>query len=165
MVKKLLSEHQIGEAPVDVLSLAKKLGLEIKKEPTEANLSGFLFRNEEQKTAIIGVNSNQHPNRQRFTIAHELAHYLLHSTGSVHVDRGYSVKLRDEKSSEGTDEEEKEANFFAAELLMPENILTNDIVHSTNLDLFDENTLNQLANRYKVSTQALAFRLAYLGFS
>ena len=77
LVEKLLTEHEVREAPVDVLQMAKRLGLEVRKEPAEADLSGFLFRNEGNGTAVIGVNSNQPPNRQRFTIAHELAHYLL----------------------------------------------------------------------------------------
>ncbi len=165
LVAKLLSEHRISEAPVDVLHIAKRLGLEVRKEAAEGDLSGFLFRNEGNGKAVIGVNRNQHPNRQRFTVAHELGHYLLHSTGRVHVERGYSIKLRDGRSSEGVDEEEKEANLFAAELLMPRRFLTRDISHAASLDLFDEASLSEVAERYKVSTQALAFRLAYLGFT
>lgn len=171
IVEKLLVDNAIDKAPVDIVRLAKNHGLQIIKQPAEEDLSGFLFRNKDNIATVIGVNSNQHPNRQRFTIAHELGHYLLHPTGGaaddMHVDRGgFSVKRRDTKSSEGVDEEEMEANLFAAEILMPRKFLARDIGASESVILDEDGVLlSRLAKQYKVSTQALAFRLAYLGYT
>ena len=75
---------------------------------------------------IIGVNSLHHPNRQRYTIAHELGHLELHRqliTSEVHVDKGFPVLMRDPKSATGTELHEIEANQFAAELLMPRTLI------------------------------------------
>jgi Zn-dependent peptidase ImmA (M78 family) len=83
----------------------------------------------------------------------------------VHVDRRYEIQRRDNKSKEGTDNDEKEANLFAAELLMPEEFLHRDLAELGGIDLADETELKKLAVRYQVSPQALAFRLAYLGYS
>ncbi len=144
--------------------IADALGLKLRRAPAEVDLSGFLYRDRKQKRATIGVNSTHHPNRQRFTVGHELGHYLLHDRDGIHVDRRFEIKLRNAKSSEGTDDEEKEANLFAAELLMPQAFLLKDITELGQVDLENEESLRQLAEQYRVSTQALSFRLGYLGF-
>jgi hypothetical protein len=59
---------------------------------------------------------------------------------------------------------EKEANLFAAELLMPQPMVHSTISTVDGMDLEDEQILNDLASRFAVSVQALAFRLAYLGY-
>jgi len=164
IVDRLLHDHNIRSAPVPVARIAQLMGVEIRFEPAEDNLSGFLYRDKKRKKAVIGVNSNQHANRQNFTAAHELGHYLLHDFDTVHVDRDFKVWLRSEKSSQGTDLEEREANLFAAELLMPHHFLEADVNEMGTLDPADERALHELADRYGVSTQAMAFRLAYLGY-
>ena len=73
-------------------------------------------------TPIIGVNALHHPNRQRFTVAHECGHLILHKaqiTKEVHVDKDFPMLMRDSVSAAGVNEMEIEANVFAAELLMP----------------------------------------------
>lgn len=165
LTEDLLTEHDITEAAVDVEAIAAALGIRIQKQKASEDMSGFLFRNHQESTVVIGVNSHQSETRQRFTVAHEIGHFLLHADDRMHVDRGYEVKLRDAKSSEGTDVEEKEANLFAAELLMPEKFLERDLAELDGVDLCDEQALKGIAEKYQVSTQALAFRLAYLGYS
>src|SRR6202030_4863019 len=75
---------------------------------------------------ISGVNSLQHPNRQRFTIAHECGHLVLHRdliTHVVHIDKKFPVLRRDDKSATGSERIEIQANQFAAELTMPRALL------------------------------------------
>jgi len=160
----LLEKHNIVNAPVDVEKLAHALHLDVRKDKVEGDISGFLFRDHGKSSAIIGVNSRQHPNRQRFTIAHEIGHFLLHTGDKVHVDRGFEVRLRNDESSKGTDNDEKEANLFAAELLMPKAFVEKDIADIQTVDLMEEKTIKTLADKYQVSTHAFAFRLAYLGY-
>jgi Zn-dependent peptidase ImmA (M78 family) len=160
----LLVQHGVLSAPVDVEKLAHALHVDVRKDRVEGDISGFLFRDHEKSSAIIGVNSRQHPNRQRFTIAHELGHFLLHTGDKVHVDRGFEVRLRSDESSKGTDIDEKEANLFAAELLMPKAFVEKDIADIQAVDLMEEKTIKSLAEKYQVSTHAFAFRLAYLGY-
>lgn len=159
---ELLEENGITDAPVDVQSIAESLKISIRRTPTEDELSGFLLRKEGGPT-LIGVNTNHHPNRQRFTIAHEIGHYVLHQHSDLHVDR-VVVKLRSELSSKGEDSEEIEANRFAAELLMPQVMLENDIQELPSSDLNDERVIQQLAKRYGVSANAMTNRLNTLGY-
>jgi Zn-dependent peptidase ImmA (M78 family) len=135
------------------------LGIEIRQEPFEGEISGVLYR--DGQSSIIGVNSLHHRNRQRFTIAHEIGHFLLHEF-DVHVDRRYRIVLRDENSSLATDPSEIDANCFAAELLMPYDFLERDVPKYMR-DFEEETGLEQLAGLYGVSRQAMAFRLANLG--
>jgi Zn-dependent peptidase ImmA (M78 family) len=77
---------------------------------------------------------------------------------------GLIVRRRNEQSSTGEDDFEKEANLFAAELLMPAAFLEEDVAALEWTNLLDEEVLLPLARKYQVSTQALTFRLAYLGY-
>lgn len=161
----LLTRQHIEEAPINVEEVAHALNIDVRKERVEGDISGFLFRNHENNTAIIGVNMRHHKNRQRFTIAHELGHFLLHAGDKVHVDHGFEVRLRDDESSKGTDIDEKEANLFAAELLMPKEFIEQDLAEIGAVDLSDEPVIKKLASKYIVSPHAFAFRLAYLGYA
>jgi Zn-dependent peptidase ImmA (M78 family) len=165
IAEALLKENGIQSPPVPVQKIAEMAKLQIQKQEVDgSDISGFIFRQGEK--AIIGVNSANAPVRQRFTIAHELGHYLIHTQGAdkVHVDRLFDIKFRDDLSSQGTDSDEREANFFAAELLMPRKFIKADLEKINQVDLEDGQILVDLANRYEVSTQALLFRLAYLGY-
>ena len=157
-VNQLLEELEIDEPPVPVRKIARHCDARIVRVPGEGDndLSGFLYREGDQ--AVIGVNKDHAPVRQRFTIAHELGHLLLHEHDQVHVDRGFRVQLRSGVSSQGTDRDEMEANRFAAELLMPSCLLRLD-VEQREFDLANDDELRSLARRYGVSTQALAIRL------
>jgi Zn-dependent peptidase ImmA (M78 family) len=164
LVEQLLAQQKINSAPVVVVPLAKSLGVEVQESPAEDDLSGFLYRDRKTNSAIIGVNADHPPNRRNFTAAHELGHFLLHDFNDLHVDRDFKVWLRSDASSKGTDIEEKEANLFAAELLMPARFVRRDIDEIGTIDLLDEEVIGELANKYGVSTQAMTFRLAYLGY-
>ncbi len=160
-VDRLLDEMNIHEPPIPVRKIARHCNARVVRVPGEDDdeLSGFLYREDDH--AVIGVNKDHAPVRQRFTISHEIAHLLLHEHDQVHVDRGF--RLRNRLSSEGTDRDEVEANRFAAELLMPIRMLRAD-VQNRDFDLANDDELLSLARRYGVSTQALSIRLNALGY-
>ncbi len=162
MVGTLLAESRVTEAPVPVSKIAKAKGARIFLDSLEGDLSGFLYR--DKKRAVIGVNTRHHPVRQNFTIGHELGHFLLHDQESLHIDHEFRVRLRNDVSSQGTDEAEREANFFAASLLMPREFLETDLAKEDYVDLLDDEPLHTLARKYGVSTQALVNRLKNLGY-
>jgi Zn-dependent peptidase ImmA (M78 family) len=172
VVEQLLTRHAVRSAPVPVEQLGRALGVEIRLAPTEEPLSGFLLREDQAHRAIIGVNQAQHRHRQRFTIAHELGHFLLHAGQDLYVDghaeSGLKMSRRDEAASAGTNVEEIEANAFAAELLMPATFLQADLAEAIPRDRLDEEgldrLLDQLAATYEVSKQALTYRLVNLGY-
>ncbi len=162
MVQELLRENQIAQAPVPVSRIAKSRGARIYVDTLEGELSGFLFRDNDH--VVIGVNIRHAPVRQNFTIGHELGHLLLHDQEQLHVDHEFRVRLRNNKSSEGTDEAEREANFFAASLLMPRDFVRVDLENSEYIDFLDDELIGTLARKYGVSTQALVNRLKNLGY-
>jgi len=167
VVEELLSDHNIKQGPVPVDKIARSLGITITLDQVDNDLSGFLFRDQKVGKTVIGANKSHHPNRLRFTIAHELGHYLLHAGEVVHLDEepaSFTLDFRDGKSAKGQDDNEKEANLFAAELLMPAKFLRQEL-EGKHFDLLTNNRgLERLAKKYKVSLQALMFRLANLGY-
>lgn len=152
---KLLRELEIESEPVDVFVIAERLGARIQYENVDEELSGALYR-DDGNGPVIGVNARHHPNRQRFTVAHEIGHLLLHDE-PVFVDR---VFRRDKVSSEAVDPLEIEANGFAAALLMPKEF----VVRRTNgSGPFRSEAVDRLASDFGVSSQAMTFRLERLG--
>lgn len=145
--------------PVDVTKVAEHYGLLIREQELEDAVSGMLLVKD--KRAVIGVNRNHHPNRRRFTVAHEVGHYLMH-TGESQVFIENLSLYRDELSKSGTDVREIEANAFAAELLMPSNALRKAVGAQMIDAFYDETIIRQLALEFGVSAQAMTVRLSKL---
>jgi Zn-dependent peptidase ImmA (M78 family) len=101
---------------------------------------------------VIGVNSSYPTQRQRFTIAHEIGHLLLHTDVNLLVDKNFPIGLRNETSGTSVDENEIEANQFAAALLMPPNLIAEDIKSFVGKDVLF--AIQKLARKYRVSEQA-----------
>ncbi|UWQ52739.1 ImmA/IrrE family metallo-endopeptidase [Leisingera caerulea] len=115
-----LTRHY-SSPPIPVLEIAEQNGVNVVfadfGENSEA-VSGFCdFRN-----ARIYVNSADLPERQSFTMAHELGHWLLHRTIYEQSPESYPVLPRFSNPNRH-DPLEKEANKFAACLLVPERLL------------------------------------------
>jgi len=106
--------------------------------------------------AVIGVNSRHHRNRQRFTIAHEIAHLILHDF-EVHIDRDFRAGTRWLVRSD-TDVAEVEANLLAVELLIPYAMLLADL-GDAGMDFEQHADVGPLAKRYGVSQQTMMHRL------
>jgi len=165
-VTDLLAKHAITAAPIPVDVIAQQEGVRIVLSAFSGDVSGALLRS--GGVSGIAVNASQSPTRRRFTIAHELAHFLLdHRPDEDHLDWEFSVLRRDDKSAEGTDFREIEANAFAANLLMPKDFLKKDLSRYLNrngvVELSDSER-SLLARKYKVSEIAMQYRLVNLGF-
>lgn len=161
----LLDRLGISYIPVPVEQIAGSLGAVVRFSPLEDSLSGMIYI--EGTRTIIGVNSHHHANRQRFTIAHEIAHLQLHRElilNEVHVDKRFRVLMRNGSSASGTERMEIEANQFAAELLMPSSLL-NVMLKKKGFDIDDVRPLEVLARKFRVSRQALEFRIRNLRLS
>lgn len=154
----LLKQLGLFRVPIDVDAVAKGLGANLVIDELDSDVSGFLLR--EGDSTTIAINRFHHSNRRRFTIAHECGHLLLHKDlgDRLWIDKAYL--FRDSRSSTGEMNEEIEANRFAAALLMPKQLVTEnlpDIKRVTDIDIFN------LALRFEVSEQAMTLRLAALG--
>lgn len=161
--RSLLEKTGMDQIPVPVEKIAEGLGVKLRYEPFEGDISGMLFR-DEQRT-IIGVNSRESLARQRFTISHEIGHLLLHRGRPMFVEKHVHVNLRDSRSSTATNQEEIEANQFAAELLMPNSAVRREALKrlTKGVPSSGEELAEHLAKAFRVSKQAMEFRLTNLG--
>jgi Zn-dependent peptidase ImmA (M78 family) len=165
----LLKKLKLGDKlPIDVEQVAKKLGITVRYEHYDEDLSGVLVK--EVDRVLIGVNSSHAVTRQRFTVAHECGHYVLQHTGEVFVDKTIrsqsQILRRDGKSSLGSDAYEVAANQFAAELLMPATILEVQVTKrlQAKSKISADELVSELASLFKVSSQAMEYRLTNLGY-
>jgi len=172
LLRDFEQRYEVGEAPpVPVERIASALlGLfvdeadDIRALPgapaDQGRLSGMLDA-EEMIVWVDRAEARRSPGRRRFTIAHEVGHFVLH-VPVVHrlfPDRPGDIQEIDERSSGGRlsahRKREREANIFASELLMPETLL-NEQAHATGFNL------PALAQRFEVSVPALRLRLRLL---
>src|SRR6266480_2924717 len=169
----LLRRFKLLRVPIDVDTAAKMLGIRIVREDMEDDVSGLLVvRNGK---AVIAVNSRHHLNRQRFTVAHEIGHYLLHhrigkKEDQLFLDKKYALYRNPDNAEvyarsdgfSGDYRQEQQANQFAADLLMPEDLVRGYLTQNR-LDLTDESDLYRLAVAFGVSEQAMSIRVLNLG--
>ncbi len=160
--KAILDRTHSFKAPVPVETVARRLGLKLESAVLGDDVSGVLVIADGQ--GFIGYNADQSPVRQRFTIAHECGHFMLHSaTSELFIDKRYMALFRrDRTSSTGDNNQEVQANRFAAALLMPAELIKREVA-STDFDLGDEEAITELAEKFQVSKQAMSLRLASLG--
>lgn len=160
--EKTLRDTGAYRVPIAIDIVAQRLNLTMEAAALGENVSGMLIVKGER--GAIGYNSAHARVRQRFTISHEIAHYLLHAKKSqkpqLFIDRHVTFR-RDENSSTGVDHDEVEANQLGAALLMPRGLVQQEIQkHDLNLD--DEEAISLLAKRFHVSTAAMSNRLVNL---
>lgn len=149
--ESLLKMAKVTDAPVDVHKIAGLLGFTVIESEFPNSYSGEIFI--EGNVKSIGVNKNHTLKRQRFTIAHELGHYL---NGHQYFDEeGKMLEDSEFDFNNPLHKQEKEANLFASELLIPKNFLVKDLEKS-GLDI------EKLTEKYQVSEQALWIRLTTL---
>lgn len=144
--------------PVAVEKIALAQGAQITYETFDGQVSGMLIRDEDR--VIIGVNSTHAPVRQRFTIAHEIGHLVMHKGRPVFIDRLVRINERDGSS----DKDERQANAFAAELLMPRTFVTAEIerIFGKRSQTMPEQLVDDLAAKFNVSSAAMGYRLVNL---
>jgi len=156
--QRLLRRFGVVEAPVEPEPIAEGLGAIVVIHELEPDVSGMLVR--EGDELIIGVNKHHAPVRRRFTVAHELGHLELHRGRALILDTPVRVDFRDRVSSLATDQEEIEANRFAAALLMPQEMVVQAAVGASR---DPDELVRSLARRFKVSPAAMGYRLINLG--
>ena len=150
--------YSVASIPVRVKEIIIDKGIFINEMDLPNGISGVL--DTRGKKPIVLINSTHSEKRQRFSMAHEFGHFLLQTSFSgVHMDK--ATYFRSNLSAEGTDIDEKRANRFAAELLIPTNILLVKLQEYSDLiDNDDDLLIQNLANDFKVSTAALIFKLS-----
>lgn len=150
--QQILDSYWDGQFPIDPTKIAQRMGIRV-VEDMFLPVSGEI-RVHTDGRAVITVKSGDYGPRKNFTIAHEIGHYALGHVNNV------NRLCRDEASNftTGTFQPvEREANAFAAALLMPERIVRFAIGER------GYSTLQSLANLFGVSEVAMRWRLVNLG--
>ena len=148
---EILKEYEMdGLIPFDPVRLANMLGIEVKNARFKQCGTAGLISTSYKKTTIY-INADDSPNRKRFAIAHELGHYFLHiedkAQGDIKVDMWRDI-------NRAKDEREKEANTFAAYLLMDEGCIRS---------LWNElKSVKRMIDIFKVSAADMSYRLMKL---
>lgn len=153
---------KLAEPPIDVLAIAKELGILVEETSFGADISAVLVRKGEHY--YIGLNSAEPDTRKRFSVAHEIGHFELHRPylevlKATILDEQVEPSLhRDSVSSLGVDQKEIEANEFAANLLMPKAVFEK-IWNDWRSDI------GKIANKFNVSSATVRIRAKKLGLS
>lgn len=139
--------------PIDPIVISIQLGIRVFEGDLDPNIAGMIRKEAGEDPRII-VNSADSPVRQRFTVAHELGHYLIHASND---DKYEWIDRRGPLAASGMDRDEIFANQFAAALLMPANEVRR---------LHEQGALaGDLALTFNVSVDAMKFRLTNLGLT
>lgn len=138
-----LQELEVLKLPVDVRRIAQALGIQIYQRPIKA--SGILIKDDSGEWIVVSIRDSVR--RQRFTIAHEIGHSRCGHQG---------LQFMCDSNFRADNVIEREANQFAAELLMPE------LAFAT---LYNRGKRErELANYFGVSVEAAKWRAVDLGF-
>ncbi len=153
-LRSILKEKQ-NNIPIQTVEIAKDLGIPVfRTDQLPDSISGMIKRSEDSDSGyMIIINSKHGANRRRFTIAHEIAHYIFHEnmigdgiTDDVLFRSGLSNPV------------EAQANRVAADILMPLDKV-NEYINNGTTDI------KKLAKIFAVSESAMAIRLGVPYFS
>lgn len=151
MAKDILVSNDMLKLPVNLSVIAKNLDIDVYASELPKGISGAIRYNENKKKFEILLSEKESYERQRFTLAHELAHFFLEKrkleeSKEIHFDPLY----RRNKNPE-----EKEVEYLAGAILMD---------HSMLKRLYNVNkSISLLAETFGVSESALTVRLMILG--
>ena len=138
------------EFPIQVGAIAKNLGIVVKKATLSAGISGQI--KETDNICTIRINRHDVKARQRFTLAHEIAHFLLHRDrlgDGITDDILYRSSLSDKL--------EAQANRLAADIIMPWELIKESLANYSGLKV--EKRIEKLSDDAGVSTTAIKIRL------
>lgn len=152
--RQILDRH-LTESPTKLGQLAKELGVQVKVSNLGTGISGQIKN--EDGYYVVRVNRHEARERQRFTIAHELAHFLLHQ----HVIDSSTDGIRDNVLYRSGEPEriEYEANRLAADIVMPIEQVRQALTDGF-AGVVTEKTIESLAARFQVSKAAMEIRLS-----
>jgi Zn-dependent peptidase ImmA (M78 family) len=158
----LIDISKISGPAVPVKDIIKNKGLDVMPYDLGEGVSGTLVI--ENNKGYIAYNPSDSATRQRFTMAHELGHFLLHAanpnSSKVFVDMSFIVKYRGSKNYTPSEwKQEQQANAFAAALLMPLKFIKVELAKKENQKLGEVELIESLAKTFEVSVPAMTFRL------
>lgn len=143
----ILRKHILLFPPIDLMAIVSALGIHVREDILPPDLTGLYVRNKQH--AVIILQRGLHATRRRFTLAHEIGHHVL--GGSSYNDYVHTCEDRND---------ELQCNAFAAELLMPADLMADAILCLSST--LPREKLLELQIIFGVSREALLRRLEEL---
>jgi Zn-dependent peptidase ImmA (M78 family) len=152
--REVLTQHGLYALPIDPVQVANRLGISVNNAKfSDDSWAGLVTKN--GSNTRIFVEQSDPPYRKRFSIAHELGHHFLHllEDGEI-IDKRVDM-FREREPSGGLISEQRlkeiQANWFAAALLMPEDLVRAEWQKNPNI--------RNMARAFNVSEEAMGYRL------
>ena len=150
---------------VSLVTIVRKCGLEVYTRDFGAHsgndVMGVIDFKDNKSKPVIYINKYNHPNNQKFTLAHELGHYIL-----GHRDRDVQFRIDFESDIYPRDSElqqqELEANYFAGALLMPAQAIKQQLNRDDLSQKITAEEMKRLKDYFGVSELALKTRINWL---
>jgi len=159
LAKALIDQIPDIEPPIPVQQIALAVDIKEIKPLTVKGFEGGLIVPDDKSEGFILVNDKNSPRRQRFTIGHELGHFLnpWHNPGSSgqFLCTSRDMIVSQFKANESRQRMEVEANQFSAELLMPQRFIQADIEKLNDAEI---DHITKLADKYDVSKESMGRR-------
>lgn len=146
---------ELTDYPIDIRKFVERYPyLEIVEESFIADgLRGFLIRNQKPIPSIIVINSNISSQDKNFAICHEIIHYFCHPI--EHNDKLFAAYNKKYSVSA----QERQANEGAAELLIPKELLLQEMATALNFYQNEATAIENTAKIYNVDTEVIKRRL------
>ena len=160
LTNKILVCYGSHEYPIPIVEIVKTFGFKVILQKLDPNISGIIGVDNNLKkifdtNKVISLQEDDNIGHKKFTIAHELCHYLLDYDKNSDIPFYDAYDLLCE-----TNKYEKRANLFAANLLMPKNQFSEMYKDFTKKKV--SNTITILANFFEVSETAVRRRIGEL---
>ncbi|PAF51991.1 ImmA/IrrE family metallo-endopeptidase [Helicobacter sp. 13S00477-4] len=172
--EEMIELFEIKDVPIDIKSILRnKLNIKIdeKLDWNKLALDGSVYLKNDYPE--IWLNNSVSEGRQNFTLAHELGHIvndILPNTQNYQdpIKDDYDTLYRRGTGDKQTNRMETKANDFAARFLMPATFIYQEARKLTESEDFDkinlEEVIKRMANRFRVSYEAMKWRLINLGY-
>lgn len=165
-VEKLLKKikYEDKKDSIDIIKIAHKLGFVIVNAELDGGEDGFLIVEEGaykimgiKTDRLIGVNANRIIEWKRFVIAHEIAHYMMQykegKTQGMYAHREHKI---------GKNYEENEADYYAANLLMPKEKFICKYKQYSKDNMNEEELIINLSRSFAVTKKMIERRIEEL---
>lgn len=146
---------KMADYPIDIWEIVERYPyLKIVEESFITDgLCGFLIRNKKPDPSIIVINSHISNQDKNFAICHEIIHYFCHPI--EHEDKLFAAYNKKYSVSS----QERQANEGAAELLIPNELLLQEMATALNFYHNEATAIQNTAKTYNVDTEVIKRRL------
>lgn len=158
--ERCIVDEYLSEYPVKLGAMANRLGIRVLLSTLRRGVSGEIreAKEDDEYDFVIRINRHESKRRQRFTLAHEIAHYLLHREKIIETGVWEENVLLRSNQSNAYNAIERQADHLASDLIIPSVQLT-DVIEKYPDSMTGDEIVDDLAQRFKVSKIAMSIKL------